>query len=82
MLVLYIVIAISVRIGEKIDFCGHHNRLRAGTVSIYLFLYIIRSFTEETVFPFICSELLFVDEASISVNITRTVGLFLIRANT
>lgn len=64
-LLLYTVIAIPMRTREKLHLCGHHNRLRAGTVSIYLFLQIIISFTEGSVFQFICSQRLFVGQASI-----------------
>lgn len=69
MLQLYIVMAVPLRTGEKLYFSGHHNRLGAGIVSTYLFLQIIRSFTEGTVFQFICSQLCFVDQASVFMNI-------------
>lgn len=65
-IVLYIVIAIPIRTREKIHFCGHHNRIRVGILCTYLLLQIIRFWriTKRTIFQFICSQLLILDEAS------------------
>lgn len=63
--------------GEKIipSQC-HHNRLRARFVSTYVYMQIIESFPEGSVFQHIRSQLLLVDQATVFMNSARTIGLF------